>query len=282
MSSIDLERVRELRSVVRWAADPQAFGLLRGISDARWAVAEAPGGGLAGMVGAVPFGRIGVLCHLAVHDGYRGMGLGAGLTRWAVAYLRSRGAGLIRLYSTLQAERLYRSAGFEPVCRRTVYRLDRTPGERARGRAWGYEVSILTGSDLRELCGVDLWCYGADRSALIQATLDLHPGEGLVARDSTGRIRGYLLQSASPGGTRVGPFMASDTTAARLLLTNALASGDAPFEATVTGDGGPAHGLLRELGFTGRPDRLRMELGEVRDGHQPGLLQYATTPYLAT
>ena len=91
MDDMDLGRIRELRSVVRWSADPNAFDLLRGTRGARWAVAETSDGSLAGMVGAVPLGRIGILCHLAVSDEYCNMGLGCGLSRWAVLYLRSRG-----------------------------------------------------------------------------------------------------------------------------------------------------------------------------------------------
>src|ERR671914_2291387 len=132
MNDADLERVLELRSVVRWSADPAAFDLLRGVRDARWAVAEASDGSLAGMVGAVPFGRIGILCHLAVHDGYRRMGLGYRLSSWAVLYLRSRGAGVVRLYSTRRAQGLYPSLGFRPTAPRTVYR----PEEEAPRRAW--------------------------------------------------------------------------------------------------------------------------------------------------
>ena len=97
MNHADLDRILELRSVVRWSADPRAFDLLRGLRGARWAVAEAPDGSLAGMVGAVPLEEIGILCHLAVHDGHRGSGLGAMLSDWAVAYLKSRGARTIRL-----------------------------------------------------------------------------------------------------------------------------------------------------------------------------------------
>jgi hypothetical protein len=41
MDDVDLGRILELRSVVRWSADPKAFDLLRGMRDARWAVAEA-------------------------------------------------------------------------------------------------------------------------------------------------------------------------------------------------------------------------------------------------
>src|ERR687889_2819799 len=63
MGDADLERILELRSIVRWSADPEAFDLLRGVRAARWAVAEASDGSLAGVVGAVPFGRIGILCH---------------------------------------------------------------------------------------------------------------------------------------------------------------------------------------------------------------------------
>jgi ribosomal protein S18 acetylase RimI-like enzyme len=285
MNDADLERILELRSIVRWSADPRAFDLLRGVRDARWAVAEAPDGDLAGMVGAVPLGEIGVLCHLAVHDGYRGLGLGALLSTWAVAYLRSRGAKMARLYSTVRAEGLYRSLGFEEVTPRTVYRLEdgyRRP--RSPERVDGHKVETLTFGDLPELYGVDHWSYGADRSALLFATLRLHPGRGLIARDSTGRIKGYLIRSARGGATRVGPFLASTPEVARLLLDRALsATGDSPVQVTVPGPAEcQAHSILQEFGFQGTKDRMRMELGEGRATCRAGLVQYGTTPYLAT
>jgi ribosomal protein S18 acetylase RimI-like enzyme len=285
MDDADLERILELRSIVRWSADPRAFELLRGVRDARWAVAEAPDGELAGMVGAVPLGVIGVLCHLAVHDGYRGLGLGALLSTWAVAYLRSRGAKTIRLYSTLRAERLYRSLGFEEVTPRTVYRHEegswrlRVPDQVDRHR-----VETLTFGDLPELYGVDRWSYGADRSALLFATLRLHPGRGLLVRDSTGRIKGYLIRSVRGRATRIGPFLASTPDVARLLLARALsATGGTPVQVTVPGPAGcHAHSLLQEFGFEGTEDRMRMELGEMTATCRTGVAHYGTTPYLAT
>jgi ribosomal protein S18 acetylase RimI-like enzyme len=285
MDDADLERILELRSIVRWSADPRAFELLRGVRDARWAVAEALDGELAGMVGAVPLRDIGVLCHLAVHDGYRGLGLGALLSTWAVAYLRSRGAKTIRLYSTLRAERLYRSLGFEEVTPRTVYRLEegswrlRVPDQVDRHR-----VETLTFGDLPELYGVDRWSYGADRSALLFATLRLHPGRGLLVRDSTGRIKGYLIRSVRGRATRIGPFLASTPDVARLLLARALsATGGTPVQVTVPGPAGcHAHSLLQEFGFEGTEDRMRMELGEMTATCRTGVAHYGTTPYLAT
>jgi GNAT superfamily N-acetyltransferase len=284
MDDVDLERVLELRSVVRWAADPNAFGVLRGMRDARWAVAEAPDGSLAGMVGAVPLGGIGILCHLAVRDDYRKMGLGYTLSSWAVLYLRSRGARVIRLYSTRRAEGLYRSLGFRPNAPRTVYRLEEAPFTGAREEADGHRVGTLSFGDLPELYGVDRWSYGADRSALIFATLRLHPGRGLLARDSTGRIQGYLVRSSSRDANRIGPFVASTPGVARLLLAGALrASGGSPVEVTVPGLAeSPAHDLLNEFGFRGRRDRLQMELGAESEVRQTGLEHYGTTPYLAT
>jgi GNAT superfamily N-acetyltransferase len=285
MGDVDLGGVRELRSVVRWAADPEAFDLLRGMRDARWAVAEASDGSLAGMVGAVPLGRIGILCHLAVHHGYRKMGLGYMLSSWAVLYLRSRGAEVIRLYSTRQARGLYLSLGFRPAAPRIVYRLEEAPRRGgAREEADGHRIEALSFGDLPELYGVDRWSYGGDRSPLIFATLRLHPGGGLVARDSSGRIKGYLIRSASNDGTRIGPFVASTPGVARLLLARALDAGDgAPVEVTVSGPAeSPAHDLLREFGFGGRKDRLRMELGEESGVRPAGLEHYGTTPYLAT
>jgi ribosomal protein S18 acetylase RimI-like enzyme len=285
MDDADLERILELRSIVRWSADPRAFDLLRGMRDARWAVAEAPDGELAGMVGAVSLGDIGVLCHLAVHDGYRGLGLGALLSTWAVAYLRSRGAKTIRLYSTLRAEGLYRSLGFEEVTPRTVYRLEEGSWRlRVPDQVDGHRVETLTFGDLPELYGVDRWSYGADRSALLFATLRLHPGRGLLVRDSTGRIQGYLIRSVRGRATRIGPFLASTPDVARLLLARALsATGGTPVQVTVPGPAGcHAHSLLQEFGFEGTEDRMRMELGEKTANCRTGLAHYGTTPYLAT
>ena len=282
MGNVDLERVRELRSVVSWAADPRAFDLLRGMREARWAVAEASDGSLAGMVGAVPLGRIGVLCHLAVRDDHRNMGLGVRLSAWAVAYLRSQGAEVIRLYSTRQAEGLYRSLGFRPRAPRTVYRLDKATRAGGGEEVDEHRVGTLSFGDLPELYGLDHWSYGADRSALIFATLRLHPGGGLIARDSSGRIKGYLLRSYSGRVDRIGPFVASTPDVAQLLLAAALRSrGGSPVEVTVPGVAeSPAHELFSEFSFRGRSDRLQMELGE--EGRVLRMDHYGTTPYLAT
>jgi len=283
MEVSDVERVLELRSVVRWAADPRAFDLLRGVRDARWFVAEAPDGGLAGMVGAVPLGTVGILCHLAVHYEHRGLGLGRELSAWAVAYLRSRGSRTVRLYATGPAEGIYRTLGFREMGRRTVYRLDEPAREAAPESADLRRVGTLRFGDLPELYGVDLWGHGADRSPLIFSALALRLGRGFVARDAAGRIEGYLILDASDDPARIGPFAAGTTDAARRLLLRALeAAGDAPVRVIATGpDGCPSHDLYRGFGFVGREDRLRMELGEevVEPG---GLVQYGTTPFMAT
>ena len=286
MGEWDLDRIMGLRTVVRWSADPDAFGLLRGMRDARWAVADAGGceGDIVGMVGAVPLGEVGVLCHLAVHDSYRRAGIGGGLARWAVSYLRSRGAGVVRLDSTEAAERLYLSMGFEPVLRRTVYRIEDVTTAREPREDGAYRVSTLTIGDLPEVYGVDRWSFGGDRSALILAAIRLHPGRGLVARDVSGRIKGYLVRSVSGGLNRIGPLLAEDEPAARALLGAALRSvrdsGGRPVEITCASPNEEDHRLLRDCGFEGAPDRLRMELGAAPESR--GIPQYGTTPYLAT
>jgi ribosomal protein S18 acetylase RimI-like enzyme len=278
MEGSDVERVLELRSVVRWAADPRAFELLRGVGSARWAVAEAPDGGLAGMVGAVPLGPVGILCHLAVHHEHRGLGLGRGLSAWAVAYLRGRGAKTIRLYATKPAEGIYRSLGFGEMGARTVYRLEGG----SRGGYGDRGVRTLQFGDLAELYGVDRWGYGADRSALIYSALGLNPGLGLISRDSAGRIEGYLIRVTTGDAVRLGPFLARTPDVARRLLSRVLGeTGGSPVRVIAPDpEDCPSHRVFEEFGFTGHRDRVRMELG---DGiSQDGLVHYGTTPFLAT
>jgi ribosomal protein S18 acetylase RimI-like enzyme len=296
MDDLDIERILELRKVVRWSADPNAFDLLRGMREARWALAETHDGAVAGMVGAVPLGEIGILCHLAVHHDYRKMGLGVGLSAWAVSYLRSQGAQVVRLDATRQAEGLYSSLGFQSASRRFTYRLEGAPLRAWSQEAWGkrstwsrsgrscdsgLRVSPLVFEDLPELYGVDRWSFGADRSTLILSTLRLHPGWGLIARNASGRVNGYLIKSASGTRTRVGPFMAAEPSVARALLSYALQAngGTSSVEVSTPGEG-QVQVLLEEFGFIGRQDRLRMELGKTPCTR--GLQPYATTSYLAT
>ena len=274
---------------MRWPADPRAFGLLREMREARWAIAE-DGPAVVGMVGAVPLGEVGILCHLAVRHDYRKLGLGSALSSWSVSYLRSRGAKVVRLDSTHEAKSIYESLGFKPVSRRSVYRLEvGVLAARLRSNlsldAWrmrGIRVTPLLFGDLPELYGVDRWSFGGDRSALIRATLNLHPGWGLIARDASGRINGYLVRSAYESTVRIGPFMASSPDGARVLLAHVLQTdGGRSVEVSVPGSAeSSAHEVLREFGFLGWWDRLRMELGEAP--RTDGLEVYGTTPYLAT
>jgi hypothetical protein len=171
--------------------------------------------------------------------------------------------------------------GFRPVAPRTVYRLEEAP-RGTREEADGHRVETLSFGDLPELYGLDRWSHGGDRSALLFATLRMHPGGGLVARDSSGRIKGYLIRGDADQITCIGPFVASNLGVVRLLLTWALGEG-APVEVIVPGLAeSPAHELLRECSFRGRKDRLRMELGEESGARLSGLEHYGTTPYLAT
>lgn len=288
MLRADRERLAELEEISHPFSPSRGFGLLRHVRGARWAVAETSKGRITGMVGAVPLGETGILCHLAVHPDHRRRGLGAALSSWAVSYLRNWGAETIRLYSTAQAENLYLSLGFEPVARRSVFSLD--PAGRTSGRsreerraASGHRVSRLSLRDLPELCALDRRSCGADRAALILSTLRAYPGPGLVARDACDRVSGYLLSSAGGGAVRIGPFAAATPGIARALLSGSLpaTAPNSPVEVVVPDPtNSPAREVLQGFGFRERQDRLRMELGDPPS--QGGFEQYATTPYLAT
>jgi ribosomal protein S18 acetylase RimI-like enzyme len=281
MGNADLAGVLELRNMVRWCTSPEAFGLLsESLPSARWAVAAAPDGALAdgalvGMVGAVSLGKIGILCHLAVHPAHRGQGLGTRLTRWAVSRLHSQWAEVVRLESTSEAEKLYEALGFRGVGRRILYRRG-AKLKRLLAVGEGYRVSPLEAGDLPELYSADRWSFGGDRSALLAAIFQRHSGSGLLARDVRGQLAGYLFRS----GDRLGPWKASTPEAARALLRQVLVQREGHGIEVMTPGSGPVHELLLELGFTGVPDRLRMELGTCSE--VVGFETYGLSPYLVT
>jgi len=169
MDDQDLERILELRKSVRWSADPRAFDLLREMREARWAIAEIEdSGAVVGMVGAMPFGEVGILCHLAVHNDYRKLSLGVRLSSWAVSYLRSQGAGVTG--STRRARRrdstaLWASSrSTDALCIVWMEEYWR-PGYGATGPSTcgcgrcGWRRCCSFG-DLPELYGVDRWSFG--------------------------------------------------------------------------------------------------------------------------
>lgn len=228
------------------------------------------------MVGAIPLGEVGVLCHLAVRDECRGGGIGRDLSLWATAYLRSRGVKTVRLYSTDSAFGLYRSLGFEVVGRRFIYR---SQGGSAVSQGAGSEVREMRMGDLAEVIGLDHWWCGFDRSAVIKATLARNPGSGLIVRNASLAMTGYATISPLRGVWRLGPLMAADESAARNLIAAARQRTAGMLEAACnSAPVHPAHALYEEFGFAAAPDRVMMELGA---GIKPADSSYATTSYLA-
>jgi hypothetical protein len=193
---------------------------------------------------------------------------------------------MVGLYSTRQAEGLYLPLGFRPATPRTAY------SPRGGCTAWsagGGRRPTDTGSRHSRwgTCrSSTAWIAGppGDRSPLISATLRLHPGQGLVARDSSELIKGYLVRSSWGDATCTGPFVASSPGVARLLLACALGArrivrGGHRARSSRNPDARFAPGIRLQ----GSQDHLRMELGEGSGGRLSGLLeQYGTTPYPAT
>jgi hypothetical protein len=205
----------------------------------------------------------------------------------AVLRLRSRGARVVRLYSTWQAEGLYLSLGFRPTAPRTVYRrLEENAPRRVRERqeADGHRVDTLSFGDLPELYGVDPGPTGGPVGPDLRH-LETASGAGPHCPGFVGADKGIPAEQLLGGATRIGPFVASSPGVGRLLLACALGASDgSSVEVTVPGPAeNPTHDLLHKFGFRGCKDRLRMELGEESGGRLSGLLElYGTTSYLAT
>ena len=161
--------------------------------------------------------RLGFVGMVLVDVEQRRRGIGRALTSRAVEWLeRERGCACVALYATPLGRPLYEHLGFGPE-----YGLQRWEGV-APSVSAPPEVRPLLLADLPRLADLDRLALGVDRGRLWPALLAARP-EGAYWIAANGGVRGFACVRPGARCWYLGPFLATDASAAETLLRAALA-----------------------------------------------------------
>ena len=256
MTPQDIPGAMRLKEAAGWNQIPADWSRLLALEPAGCFTDEREGAP-AGTATAVCYGtELAWIGMVLVAPEYRRQGIARGLTQRAVAWLRGRGIGCIKLDASDMGLPLYRRLGF--VDEQPIERWARFPGKAAAAPA---APAAAGGKQLDAHGELDRLAFGADRSALL-ASLAAADGGCRCANDG-----GYLLGRPGSGGWFLGPCAASGEAAAGALVRAFLESRASE---TVFWDllpaNAPAARLARRFGFRPhrRLTRMVLEDGEAR------------------
>jgi GNAT superfamily N-acetyltransferase len=159
------------------------------------------------------FGWVGMFL---IHPEMRRMGIGTKLLMHGIEYLETKEISAVRLDATATGRQLYKKIGF----------VDEYLLERRQGIAEALDIpsslQIVTGS-IEQICAYDAPIFGADRSRVLKLLAIDSVDHPVVALDSDGGIRGYIMVRRGANCHYIGPWVADDADIAQSLWRWALA-----------------------------------------------------------
>jgi len=195
-----------------------------------------------GTVGATNYGAFAHVGSMAVHPDMQRQGIGLALMQFILARLEQQHVPLVTLDASEMGRPLYDKLGFLPYDETLIFEHHGDPARLERPS----NIQSITMRELDELVEWDSTIFGANRYKVFQALLAFFPGRGLMLRDETGQVAGYLFSQ----GNRIGPWVMRQNKNAETLLQAALAL---PYNGTVSlavpEMNQPAIKLLQRYGF---------------------------------
>lgn len=129
-------------------------------------------------------------------------------------------------------------------------------------------VRPIASTDWAALCAYDAQAFGADRSTLLQRLRGRLPKAELIA-ERRGRIAGFMLGRNGRSASQVGPIVAEDDAAARMLLAAALTALEGPIYLDLADAKADVRAFLAQCGFTSQRPLTRMVLRQASGFDDP-------------
>lgn len=276
MTTADIPAGLSLCRAARWNQTEQDWAHFLN-SAPHGALAAVYDGRVVGTVATLPYGSFAWISMVLVDPSVRGQGIGT--------VLLQRGLELIpedvtaRLDATPAGEPIYRKMGFAGEY--GISRWFRDRGAGAPRVLAGPPARPLQPSDWDGVREMDRRVFGESRAALLESLAARAPEYAWVLDEGGGRLRGYMFGRHGHVREHLGPLVAADDTAARLLVETCLAMhGDRPVFIDVPDDRGPFRDALAPAGFAVERPFLRMYRGTLTAPGDPSRIYAIGGPEL--
>ena len=205
----------------------------------------------------LPYGAFAWVSMVLVLPEHRQHGLGTRLLKRCVAALDERGCVPV-LDATPAGRPIYSAMGFQDTWGFQRWAL---PNARPVTTLNDSETTIrpIADTDWTAVCAYDAQAFGADRRALLQRLRGRLPQVELIA-ERHGRIAGFMLGRNGRSASQIGPVVAQDDTAARMLLAAGLSALEGPVYLDLADAKADVRAWLSQCGFTSQRPLTRMVL----------------------
>jgi GNAT superfamily N-acetyltransferase len=196
----------------------------------------------AGMVASIIYSEYAYVGLMGIHQDSQRQGLGLALMEHLLAWMEEQKVPLVKLDASPAGQPLYEKLGFVPFGE--VYVFQRPAGQLDVQHAKG--IQLITPQHLDLITAFDTQAFGADRSRLLRALLELYPGRAFLSQDEQNQVTGYLFAQAK----RIGPWIMTDGGDTEHLLRQALSLPfNGPVSAVTPAENSHAVSLLQKFGF---------------------------------
>jgi GNAT superfamily N-acetyltransferase len=235
-----------------------------------WLLAEREGR-IVGSGGITVMGRVAYVGLVAVVPAERRQGVAGLIMEGLLEGARKRGCSTVLLDASAAGQPLYEKLGFVAEDDACLWKREEEAKEGILSGPEGMWVTSLAEENAarslpldslpEELAGFDREALGWDRSRVLASFIADDPALVSLARDRSGRLRGFAVVQAS--ASILGPWVANDPLAARALLRRALEDRERlPGMAYVPGANQDAAMALACAGFAPLRSNTHMRLGE--------------------
>lgn len=213
--------------------------------------------------------RIAWIGMMLVDPDFRRRGIGEGLMRMAVDYLRARHIAVVGLDATPMGRPLYERLGFVATSSLHRWSLERS-GTMSNGSR-PIDAADSSEIDMDAVCRLDQDAFGADRTRLIRSIVDESPYRIIACDDSrTSRSPAVLIARSGAVADHLSAWLAPSAEDAANVLDRALARTSMPVViADVPADHTWAGAVLSARGFRIARDLTRMYLADSATSARP-------------
>jgi ribosomal protein S18 acetylase RimI-like enzyme len=177
----------------------------------------------AGMVASIIYSNYAHVGLMGIHQDFQRQGLGHALMEHLLGWMEEQKVSLVKLDASQAGQALYEKLGFVPLDEVYVFQqlTDQSDRQHPKG------IHLITPQNLELITVSDIQAFGADRSRLLRALLEIYPMRAFQTMNEQGRVSGYLIAQAK----RIGPWIMKESGDAERLL---LATLSLPFHGAVS------------------------------------------------